>query len=130
MKVTEKRRHNLREIRTQYPDQKDLAEALDMSTAYLSQLLMDPDKKGSRNIGEKKAREIEAILKLPAFSLDAIADQVNDDRAAYRQPTRRLYFGELELAAARGEYTADDIHLLNLLGNRLRTPKRNDDPDP
>lgn len=128
MEVTEKRRHNLRAIRKRYPYQKDLANELGISEAQLSQLLMDPEKKGFRNIGKTKAREIEDILDLDPFELDQLDNQVDEQNDSYREP-EISYFSDLEHAAKKGEYSSEDIQLIKRLGQRLRVPKARQSED-
>lgn len=64
--MSEIRRSNLNLINSRFEKQVDFANALGMSPAYVNHLLT-----GFRNIGEKKAREIEKKLNLSHLELDA-----------------------------------------------------------
>lgn len=79
MDIYEKRRLNLLRIQSQFRKQKDLADALGLAPAYVSQLLAEPSKNGARNIGERSARKIEKKLNLRKFVLDERpSDSVED----------------------------------------------------
>lgn len=77
MNINEKRRLNLLMISKGYLKKRELADALDVSPSYLSQLLSEPGKKGSRGIGERRARKIERSLNLGEFSLDELSKDID-----------------------------------------------------
>lgn len=80
MNLKEIRRKNLRKLIDQllsdkiYERQEDFAVAVGIDKTYLSQMLMEPDQKGSRGVSEAKARQIEKELNLEANYLDTLDD--------------------------------------------------------
>lgn len=80
MNLKEIRRKNLRKLIDQllsdkiYERQEDFAVAVGIDKTYLSQMLMEPDQKGSRGVSEAKARQIEKELNLEANFLDTLDD--------------------------------------------------------
>ena len=74
MNLKEIRRKNLRKLIDQllsdkiYERQEDFAVAVGIDKTYLSQMLMEPDQKGSRGVSEAKARQIEKIKFRSKFS--------------------------------------------------------------
>jgi SOS-response transcriptional repressor LexA len=72
------RRANFRKIAAKHKTQITLAAALGVSPGYVSQLLKDPWKKGSSNIGEDVARKFEKVLNLGRLALDADTDTDSD----------------------------------------------------
>lgn len=78
MNLKEIRRKNLRKLIDQllsdkiYERQEDFAVAVGIDKTYLSQMLMEPDQKGSRGVSEAKARQIEKELNLDANFLDLL----------------------------------------------------------
>lgn len=78
MNLKEIRRKNLRKLIDQllsdkiYERQEDFAVAVGIDKTYLSQMLMEPDQKGSRGVSEAKARQIEKELNLEANFLDLL----------------------------------------------------------
>lgn len=78
MNLKEIRRKNLRKLIDQltsdriYDRQEDFAVAVGIDKTYLSQMLMEPDQKGSRGVSEAKARQIERSLDLELNSLDSL----------------------------------------------------------
>lgn len=76
MNVKEVRRKNLRSLidnliaNGQFQKQEEFAESVEIDKSYLSQMLMDPSQKGSRNVSETKARQIETKLSLENGFLD------------------------------------------------------------
>lgn len=80
MNLKEIRRKNLRKLIDQllsdkmYERQEDFAAAVGIDKTYLSQMLMEPDQKGSRGVSEAKARQIEKELNLEINFLDTLDD--------------------------------------------------------
>ncbi len=80
MNLKEIRRKNLRKLIDQlladkiYDRQEDFAVSVGIDKTYLSQMLMEPDQKGSRGVSEAKARQIEKELNLDANFLDTLDD--------------------------------------------------------
>lgn len=78
MNVKELRRKNLRSLISTliadkvFEKQEDFAEAVGIDKSYLSQMLMEPDQKGSRGVSETKARHIESKLNLEENFLDRL----------------------------------------------------------
>lgn len=75
------RRQNLRQLisdtiqKKQFETQEKFAEGVDIDPSYLSQMLMLPEQKGSRNVSETKARQIEEKLGLNIGFLDKVNDE-------------------------------------------------------
>jgi len=63
--MSEIRRINLQKLSDRYEKQREFADVVDLTPAYINHLLT-----GYRNMGEKTARKIEAKLKLPHLALD------------------------------------------------------------
>lgn len=80
MNVKEIRRKNLRNLISKliadkiFERQDDFAAAVKIDKTYLSQMLMEPEKKGSRGVSEAKARQIEEHLNLEDHFLDRLDD--------------------------------------------------------
>lgn len=72
MDIKEIRRHNLRLIQKLFDTQEALASRLGMAPAQLWALQAEPDKKSARPMGDKVARKIEAVMRLPRGSMDSI----------------------------------------------------------
>lgn len=76
MNVKEIRRKNLRSLidnliaNGKFQKQEEFAEQVEIDKSYLSQMLMDPSQKGSRNVSEAKARQVESKLSLEIGYLD------------------------------------------------------------
>lgn len=72
MDVKQIRRENLRHLIKTLAgnNQSKFAELADMSPSHISQLLMDPSKKGARNVGDNVARQIEKAAGWPYGRLD------------------------------------------------------------
>jgi SOS-response transcriptional repressor LexA len=89
--MTEIRRINFQEAVARFPSQEAIAERLDVTPGYISQLVT-----GYRTIGEKTARKFELKLGMKPYTLDKEPDDsgVND--------------------ANKGEYIAKVINLPNL----------------
>lgn len=126
MNIHEKRRRNLLAIRGEYKQHKDLADDLVLSSSYLSQLLAEPEKEGSRNIGEKAARKIESHLNLDQFSLDLHPEPDNDvqniitDIISDASPRTRTALERLSDLAASGKLTEEDMILLEHIAERIK----------
>jgi transcriptional regulator with XRE-family HTH domain len=80
--ITEIRRNNLQKISETYESQREFADVIDMTPAYLNQLLT-----GHRAIGEKTARKIEDKLKVDKYKLDA---EHNETISPDREPKTKL----------------------------------------
>lgn len=79
--IKEMRRQNLRQLISdtieskQFETQEKFAEAVQIDPSYLSQMLMAPSQKGSRNVSETKARQIEDKLGLSTGYLDKVTSE-------------------------------------------------------
>ena len=93
MTIYDIRRKNLRSLLDDLfgGKQVELANALERSPSYISRILSvhsDEPSPSTRNIGETLARDIEAQLGLPRYSLDDASDQlsshIKEPRRAYQ----------------------------------------------
>jgi len=123
-------------MNAQYETQAEFADVLGMAPAYLSHLLT-----GHRNIGEKKAREIEIKLRLPRLALDideAIQQgQLDDVEGTIEAAFHRIDLSELlnaseatqemiknlQIGLREKRLTEADIELLNAITRRLMSGK-------
>lgn len=87
MDIREVRRHNLKKLMDKRfgigarGAQSRLADLLGKPQNYLSRCLAEPDKSGSKTIGEDFAREIEKAFRLKSYALDSLhlgSDQSED----------------------------------------------------
>lgn len=77
-KLSETRRHNLKQLSEQFESQRAFADALDVTPGYASQLLL-----GSCKFGEKAARKIELQLNKAPGWLDVPHDPNSDHIDSY-----------------------------------------------
>lgn len=122
MDIYEKRRLNLLRIQSQFRHQKDLADALGLAPAYVSQLLAESKKKGSRNIGERSARKIEKKLNLQKFYLDELHSNSVEDASApldAASPRSGRLIRRIIEASEEGRLDDAAIEMLDQLVQRL-----------
>lgn len=80
MNIKEVRRKNLRSLidnliaNGRFQKQEEFSEHVEIDKSYLSQMLMEPSQKGSRNVSEAKARQIETKLELEPGYLDKFGE--------------------------------------------------------
>ena len=106
--ISEIRKTNLKNMLSSFKNQREMADAIGMSSGQLNHLLT-----GFRGIGEKLARKIELALRIPECSLDA--DAVN---VAFSDDESKLPIESLAV-------TPEELGFINLLRDITSSQRKN-----